>query len=200
MNSSPALLSTDKEAISIRESIVPFRRITLVQASSDSAGRPVRVVADGIFDLFHVGHGNLFKQIKQAFPNAYLIVVIYDDEQTRKHKGPTVQTQRERVEALRHIKYVDEVMTKAPWGLSVDFCDQNKIDIVAHDDGNKDPCLDVFRNKKMFLQLKRTGGVSTSSFITRILKNRDVFFDRNLARGVPRQELGLSLFYVGFKI
>lgn len=43
-------------------------------------------------------------------------------------------TEWERYEALRHCRYVDEVVRDAPWTLSPEFLEKHRIDFVAHDD------------------------------------------------------------------
>lgn len=65
----------------------------------------------GVFDLFHIGHLNILKQAKNRCEK--LIVAVTTDELvlSRKSHLPVVPFD-ERVEILRHIDFVDEVVSQ----------------------------------------------------------------------------------------
>ena len=63
----------------------------------------------GTFDMFHIGHLNLIKNAKRHCD--YLVVGVNSDDlvESYKNKRPIIPLD-ERVEIMRAIKYVDEVI------------------------------------------------------------------------------------------
>lgn len=161
--------------------------------------RPVRVYADGIYDLFHFGHARSLEQAKKLFPNTYLLVGCCNDEVTHKYKGKTVMTDKERYESLRHCRWVDEVIPDAPWVITTEFLEKHQIDYVAHDSlpyadasGAGKDVYEFVKSIGKFKETKRTDGISTSDIIMRIVKDYNQYVMRNLDRGYTRKELGVS--------
>ncbi|CCE65140.1 hypothetical protein TPHA_0J03210 [Tetrapisispora phaffii CBS 4417] len=159
--------------------------------------RPIRIYADGVFDLFHLGHMKQLEQCKKSFLNVTLICGVPSDEVTHKLKGLTVLTDKQRCETLRHCKWVDEVIADAPWCVTLDFLDEYNIDYVAHDDipyvgTDSDDIYKPVKEIGKFLVTQRTEDVSTSDIITNIIRDYDKYLMRNFTRGATREELNIS--------
>ncbi|KAI0277875.1 hypothetical protein BGY98DRAFT_977120 [Russula aff. rugulosa BPL654] len=153
-----------------------------------AVGRPVRVYADGVYDLFHYGHSLQLRQAKLSFPNVYLLVGVSSDEQVKEHKFKCVMDHTERCESIRHCRWVDEVIPDIPWVIDATFLAKYNIDYVAHDDepyvsaGHEDVYAFV-KSLGKFIPTRRTPGISTSSLLERIVKGyRQCDFDKKLEK------------------
>lgn len=124
-------------------------------------------------------------------------------------------TQKERYDSIRHCRYVDEVLTDCPWVITPEFLEEHQvcklyyyyycmtfqIDFVAHDDmpyntGNAEDIYKPLKDVGKFVATQRIEGVSTSDVISRIVRDYDMYIQRNLDRGYTAKELNVSFMKV----
>ncbi|GAA5888302.1 hypothetical protein JCM6882_008574 [Rhodosporidiobolus microsporus] len=151
-------------------------------------GRPVRIYADGVYDLLHYGHMLQLRQCKLMFPSVHLLVGVCSSSLVREHKSNPVLSSSERYESMRHVRWVDEVVEDAPWSVDADFMEKHQIDYVAHDEEPyiSSTSTDVYSFVKSigaFLPTKRTNGISTSELLQRIVEGyREGDYDNKLIK------------------
>ncbi|CAN4118040.1 unnamed protein product [Withania somnifera] len=138
--------------------------------------RPIRVYMDGCFDMMHYGHCNALRQARAL--GDQLVVGVVSDAEIIANKGPPVTPLHERMIMVGAVKWVDEVISDAPYAITEDFMrklfDEYKIDYIIHGD---DPCLlpdgtDAYALAKKvgrYKQIKRTEGVSSTDIVGRML-------------------------------
>ena len=107
-----------------------------------------RIYIDGIFDLFHRGHLESLKQAKSLKDDAYLIVGIISDEVAKDYKRLPVINHEDRIEIIKNLKIVDEVIRHPPLVITEEFVNENKIDLVVHGFSNEED----WEKQKSFFQ------------------------------------------------
>ncbi|MCO5598693.1 hypothetical protein L7F22_052791 [Adiantum nelumboides] len=173
-------------------------RINPPPEGGKNPSRPVRIYADGVYDLFHYAHALQLRQAKLSFPCVHLIVGVVSSELCAAHKNAPVMTSQERYAAVRNCRWVDEVIEDAPWVINQEILDKLAIDYVAHDDlpyagaGSSAEMSDIYsfcKDQGRFLPTQRTEGVSTSELLARIVEQyRNHNYDQKLAK-IGHEEL-----------
>ena len=180
-----------------------FRAKLISEFQTRSANnKKLRIYSDGCFDLFHYAHARQFEQLKNMFPNVELIIGVCSDADVLANKGLFVLKEDERIEAIRHCKWTDEIIGQCPWVPAIEFIDKHNIDFIAHDAiPYKTPdCADCylpFKEAGRFIPTMRTEGVSTSDLIMRVLKHKDEYYDRNFKKGNTRNDMNMGVFDYG---
>lgn len=133
------------------------------------------VYCDGIYDLCHIGHKNLFKKALKL--GNRLFVGVVGDEDANNYKRPPVMTAKERETEVASCKCVTKVIPNSPcFGLTEEFIRQHRIHVVAFGqeyldrfpNPDDDPYYKAARKMGIAHPMPRTEGLSTSDLIKRI--------------------------------
>ncbi|KAI6656869.1 Ethanolamine-phosphate cytidylyltransferase isoform X1 [Oopsacas minuta] len=133
----------------------------------------IRVYTDGCYDLVHYGHANSLRQAKQL--GTYLVSGAHSEEQIKFHKGPPLSKEVERFDQLRAIRWVNEVMERAPYQITPEVLDKINCKFTVHGNdisplaGGAD-CYSIVKDAKRYREVQRTEGVSTTELVERLLQ------------------------------
>lgn len=127
----------------------------------------------GVYDLFHIGHINLFKRIKQNCDK--LIVGVHNDEQVMSYKNKPIISYIERLEIIKCCKYVDEVYENADLITTDDLLYKLNADMVFAGKENIDYIKKYYQVSENKLRLlDRTNYICTSDIINKIIRLRSI--------------------------
>lgn len=134
-----------------------------------------RVYIDMVADLFHVGHLNLIKKAKSLGDE--LIVGIHSDNDVMSYKRRPIIPFDQRIEIVKNIIHVDEVIKNAPLFLTEDFLKKNNINIVVHGDDITDSLKEQHKvaiEKNIVKYVPYTNNISTTKIIKQIKERKDL--------------------------
>lgn len=127
-----------------------------------------KVITYGTFDLFHIGHLNILKRAKEL--GDYLIVAVSSDD-FNLLKGKVCQIKdKDRMEIVEAIKYVDKVIPETKWEQKVEDIKKYKVDVFVMGDDWKGK-FDFLKDYCEVVYLPRTEGVSTTQLKKSIKRN-----------------------------
>jgi choline-phosphate cytidylyltransferase len=133
-----------------------------------------RVYIDGVFDLFHRGHLESLIKAKNVYnpKETILVVGIVSDKDCESYKRSPIINEEDRLEIIKNIKFVDEVIFPCPLIVTMDFINQHKIDLVVHGFSNntdREKQKPFFENiKSHFKEIEYYSKISTTDIIKKI--------------------------------
>lgn len=111
----------------------------------------MRIYIDGVFDLFHRGHLESLRHAKCLYPKVELIVGVVSDSDAESYKRKPIIQEEDRVEIIKQIKWVDDVICPCPLIVTTEFLKENRINLVVHGFVNDD---DRTRQESFFEKIK----------------------------------------------
>ncbi|MGL5479568.1 MAG: glycerol-3-phosphate cytidylyltransferase [Clostridium sp.] len=118
-----------------------------------------KVITYGTFDLFHVGHLNILKRAKAL--GDHLIVAVSSDKFNAKKGKRAYHSVEDRVNILKSIKFVDEVIVEEHWEQKIIDIRENNVDVFVMGD-DWEGKFDELKEYCEVVYLPRTDGISTT--------------------------------------
>ena len=126
------------------------------------------VWTNGTFDVLHAGHIKLFREARKlAGPTGIVVVGTDSDERVRTLKGPTrpINDLFDRVDFLRSIKYIDEVVAFSSEDTLIANIKRYSPDIILIGDDYIGKRVIGSEYAKQIIYFPRYGGLSSSKII-----------------------------------
>ena len=118
-----------------------------------------RVITYGTFDMFHIGHLELLKRIKNYGDE--LIVAVSTDAFNEIKGKKTIIPYDQRAQIVEAIKYVDKVIPEHHWEQKADDIRDHDIDMLIMGDDWKGK-FDFLQDRCEVIYLPRTKGISST--------------------------------------
>ena len=122
-------------------------------------GQMKTVLTYGTFDLFHIGHLNLLKRARELGDK--LIVAVSTDEFNATKGKTTLMPFEHRVELVRSVRFVDEVIAESNWDQKISDVAEHKVDIFVMGSDWQDK-FDFLKPHCEVVYLPRTDNVSST--------------------------------------
>jgi len=131
------------------------------------------IITFGTFDCFHIGHLNIFKRIKEKYPESRLIVGVSTDELnfSKKKRNPIVPYVQ-RAEIVSSLRQVDEVFPEESLEKKREYVMRFSADLLVMGDDHEGS-FDSLSDICLVWYLPRTPQISTTEIIERIIPKND---------------------------
>ena len=123
---------------------------------------------NGTFDVLHAGHIKLFREARKlAGPGGKVVVGTDSDDRIRELKGPTrpINNLYDRIDFLRAIKYIDEVVAFSSADNLGAFIKRYSPDILLIGDDYKGKPIVGSQYAKEIVYFPRYGGLSSTNIV-----------------------------------
>jgi D-beta-D-heptose 7-phosphate kinase/D-beta-D-heptose 1-phosphate adenosyltransferase len=123
---------------------------------------------NGTFDVLHAGHIKLFREARKlAGPGGKVVVGTDSDDRIRELKGPTrpINNLYDRIDFLRAIKYIDEVVAFSSADNLEAFIKRYSPDILLIGDDYMDKPIVGSQYAKEIVYFPRYGGLSSTNIV-----------------------------------